>query len=234
VLLSLPPSADPSRIPSHPLKSSHGFKSYSPLAVRTLLAELSDAEISGDTSAVRSLLTTLSDRNLLPAKVFIFSEDIRPGYFGTWTRSSRIIGPRTPLAKDMVALDYGYDSGEEWEEEEKGDADDVIEDGEEEEGGEEDGDSDLDSWLVDDDEIAEVVEDEREESIELLTPLPNMLGPAVKRKTSDEGGRKLGKKRKVVVPLVPFVKGPLWEENIGQCGYDSFKPYKLQLFNGTR
>jgi chromatin assembly factor 1 subunit A len=228
VLSSLPPSMDPSCVP---MKASHGYKTYHHLAARNILAELSEAEISGDTSLVRSLLTTLSNRNLLPAKVLIFSEDIRPGYFGTWTRSSRIVGPRTPLAKDMVAMDYAYDSGEEWEEE-KGDADDVVEDGEDEEAGEEDGDSDLDSWLVDDDEVVEVIEDEMEGYDVFLSPLPPLPAPVKKRKTGDDEDKKLGKKRKVVVPLVPFAKGPFWEKSIGQCEYDSFKPYKIQLFNG--
>lgn len=212
------------------MKSSRSFKTDNHLAVRTLIAELSEAEISGDISLVRFLLNTLSNRNVLPAKVLIFSEDIRPGYFGTWTRSSRIVGPRAPLAKDMVALDYAYDSGEEWEEE-KGDADDVVEDGEDEEGGEEDGDSDLDSWLVDD-EVVEVIGGEGCD--EFSWSLPLVPAPAVKRKTADDEDGKLGKKRKVVVPLVPFAKGPFWEENIGQCEYDSFKPYKVQLFNGKR
>ncbi|KAG9318535.1 hypothetical protein JVU11DRAFT_626 [Chiua virens] len=39
--------------------------------------------------------------------------------------------------------------------------------------------------------------------------------------------------RKVVVPLVPHVKGPFWESHIGHCGYDPFHMYRIQLFNGN-
>ena len=42
----------------------------------------------------------------------------------------------------------------------------------------------------------------------------------------------MGKKRKVVVPLVPFAKGPIYESVIGQCDYEPFRPYAIELFNG--
>jgi chromatin assembly factor 1 subunit A len=191
------------------------------------MSELNNAEIEGSTSRVRELVSTLSSRSLIPAKVLIHHDDLRPGYFGTWTRNSRIIGPRSPLAKDVVALDYGYDSGEEWEEEDPTGED--VEDGEEEEAeaGEEE-DSDLDDWLVDDDEVIEVVE-EREPS-----PSPLLMPPAPKRKVQEASKeRNLEKKRKVIVPLLPFAKGPCWEKSIGSCEYDAFKSYKIHLFNGT-
>jgi chromatin assembly factor 1 subunit A len=195
------------------------------------MAELTEAEMVGSTSLVRSLLDTLSSRARIPAKILIHHDDLRPGYFGTWTRSSRIIGPRTPLAKDALALDYGYDSGEEWEEDWNGDGEDVVEDGEEEDGDAlEDVDSDLDDWLVDDDEVEEVMEKPREWTGSLP---PEMPPPALKRKPNDASKEKsLGKKRKVVVPLMPFAKGPCWEREIGTCSYDPFRPYKIHLFNG--
>lgn len=182
----------------------------------------------GDISLVRSLLSQLEERTLFPVKVFIFKEDARPGYFGTWTRNSRIIGPRSPFAKDVLIFDYSYDSGEEWEEEVAGDADDVVEDAEDEDVDAEDADSDLDSWLVDDDEEPEITLDDRDSSPPLVPVFPQ---PA-KRK-AEEGEKKLGKKRKVVVPLVPFSRGPCWESSIGHCEYDLFHPYRVQLFNGA-
>jgi chromatin assembly factor 1 subunit A len=206
---------------------SCNLKTFHPFPVRTLLSQLSEAEISGDTAVVRSLLSTLASDTLFLAKIFIFTDDVRPGYFGTWTRSSRFVGPRTPFAKDIVALDYAYDSGEEWEEEDAGNGDDVVEDGEDDEGGEvEDDDSDLDSWLVDDDEV---VDTEERTEVSSMSSLP--LPMPMKRKM-DDGDKKLGKKRKVVIPLVPFARGPCWEENVGSCKYDPFTPYKIQFFNG--
>lgn len=192
------------------------------------MSALSEAEVAGDDTRVRSLIALLRDRSRIPAKVLVFAEDVRPGYFGTWTRASRDIGPRTPFAKDIIAIDYGYDSGEEWEEEVE-DADDVADDAEEEDGGADEHDSDMDSWLVDDDEVEEpgTPIEERGGSPDLF-PL-NFPSPQ-KRKAESEN--KQIKKRKVVIPLVPFTKGPCWESTIGQCEYEPFKPYQIRLFNG--
>ena len=194
--------------------------------MRDLVAQLSEAEISGNDDLVRSILAKLNDRELVPAKAFCFHTDARPGYYGTWTRSSRIIGPRRPFAKDTLVFDYSYDSGEEWEEEPVGE--DVVEDGDDDDGEAEEPDSDLDSWLVDDDEEPADLAALRDSS---PPPLDLLAPPQIKRKTED-GERKIGKKRKVVVPLVPFTKGPMFETTIGKCEYEPFKPYTIQFFNG--
>lgn len=222
ILGKLPPAASSARFPNQ--KS----KTYYPVSVRDLVSQLSEAEISGNDDLVRSIMNKLDDRESLPAKAFCFHTDARPGYFGTWTRSSRIIGPRTPFAKDTLVFDYAYDSGEEWEEEPVGE--DVVEDGEEEEGEGDEPDSDLDSWLVDDDEEPDMTMLARNSSPPPLLDFPTTMAPP-KRKAED-GERKIGKKRKVVVPLVPFAKGPIYESTIGQCHYEPFKPYAIQLFNG--
>ncbi|OBZ75701.1 hypothetical protein A0H81_04511 [Grifola frondosa] len=221
---ALPPSIH------RPCRRSHRsrLKTYCPHHVRTIIAQLNEAEISGDDAQVRSLLALLRNRSLLPAKVLIFASDARPGYFGTWTRNSHEIGPRAPFARDVAAIDYGYDSGEEWEEE-GGEADDVVEDAEEEDGGDE-GDSDLDDWLVDDDEVEDPgtpVEDRARSP----DGLPSDLPVPPKRKGDD--ATKQNKKRKIVVPLVPFTKGPCWESTVGRCKYEPFHPYRIELFNDT-
>ena len=192
------------------------------------MSQLTEAEISGDIQLVRSLLAKLGNRAIFAAKIFAFKEDTRPGYFGTWTRTSASIGPCKPFKRDPVAIDYGYDSGEDWEDEVSGDGDDVVEEGDEDAETEEP-DSDLDSWLVDDEEEIEVPADL--DMNPAPPPVPSTALPP-KRKSDDEGQR-LGKKRKVVVPLVAFAKGPCWESNLGQCEIDFFKPYRIQLFNGT-
>ena len=199
--------------------------------MRDLTAQLNEAEISGNDDLVRTILAKLQDRDLLPAKAFCFHDDARPGYFGTWTRSSRIIGARRPFAKDTLVFDYSYDSGEEWEEEPAGE--DVADDAEEEDGEADEQDSDLESWLVDDDEepdMAALVDASPpplfDDGFLPLPPLPP------KRKAEVDGEKKIGKKRKVVVPLVPFAKGPMFETTIGQCEYEPFRPYAIQRFNG--
>ncbi|KAF8136408.1 chromatin assembly factor 1 subunit A-domain-containing protein [Boletus edulis] len=201
---------------------------YNPRSVRDTISQLNDAEIAGDPTQVRHLLSILRDRRVFPAKVLIFREDSRPGYYGTWSRNSRIMGPRTPLERDPLAHDYGYDSGEEWEDEGQDDADDVVDNGEDDEPDAEDADSDLDNWLVDDDE-------EIKPSLNLDDLSPQPLDPPMpppKRK-AENSENPSDKKRKVVVPLVPYVKGPFWESHIGHCGYDPFNVYRIQLLNDT-
>ena len=192
------------------------------------MAQLSEAEISGNDDLVRELLTKLRDRDVYPAKAYCFHNDARPGYFGTWTRSSKIIGPRRPLVQDMLVFDYSNDSGEEWEEEPLGE--DVVDDGDEEDGEDDDGDSDLDSWLVDDDDELGLTGLSRGSS---PPPTFNAPAPPVPKRKAEDPGQKSGKKRKVVVPLVPFAKGPVWESTIGQPEYEPFNPYKIRLFNGA-
>ena len=193
------------------------------------MSQLSEAEIGQNDDLVRAIVDKLRDRSLFPAKALSFHTDARPGYFGTWTRSSRLIGPRTPLVKDTLVFDYGYDSGEEWEEEPVGDADDVVDDGEEEDGDGDEPDSDLESWLVDDDNEPAISIHDKNSPPPLLDL--TVAAPILKRK-ADDAEKKGGKKRKVVLPLTPFAKGPVWESTIGQCNYDPFNPYRIQLFNG--
>lgn len=199
------------------------MKTYCPVSVRDLMKQLSEVEVFGDTSSVRKIHNKLSDRILIPGKVFIFDEDSRPGYYGTWTRSSRLIGARTPFAKDVLELDYGYDSGEDWEEEPAGDADDVMDDAEDDVATE-DQDSDIDDWLVEDHEAEEdIPADERADS--------PIFDPLSKRR-ADDAPPQIVKKRKVVVPLVPFSKGPCWENSIGQ-NESIFDPFRIRLLNGN-
>ncbi|KAJ8699806.1 hypothetical protein PTI98_002891 [Pleurotus ostreatus] len=203
------------------------YKTFHPLTVRDVMHQLTEAEVAGDDVMVRSILAKLRDRKLFPAKVFIFTDDLRPGYFGTWTRSSRLIGPRTPLVRDMAILDYSNDSGEEWEDENANDADDVNDDAEEDDDSE--ADSDLESWLVEDEDEDQGVPPDVDDPFVLDVPMP---APPPKRKAVEEPAKKkLTKKRKVVVPLVPFCKGPCWEDTIGHCESDILKPYRIQLFN---
>ncbi|KAI0080560.1 hypothetical protein K474DRAFT_1657705 [Panus rudis PR-1116 ss-1] len=212
--------------PSRP-KSYSGLKTSHPYIVRNIISQLNEAEIAGDDQTVRSLLALLRSRKAIPAKLLIFHTDARPGYFGTWTRPSREVGPRTPFARDVVAIDYTYDSGEEWAEEDEG-GDDVVEDADEDDAGGDDADSDLDSWLVDDDDIEDpgTPIEEREGS-----PFDNLPPPPKPKRKADGDNSKGLKRRKVVVPLVPFSKGPCWDENIRKCEYEPFNPYRIHIFN---
>jgi chromatin assembly factor 1 subunit A len=70
----------------------------------------------------------------LPLRYLHFAEDVRPPYFGTYTkirssRSSRRLS-RNPFARERVDTDYDYDSEAEWEEPEEGE--DLLNDDEDE------------------------------------------------------------------------------------------------------
>ncbi|KAF7322840.1 hypothetical protein HMN09_00063400 [Mycena chlorophos] len=203
------------------------LKTSNAVSVRDLMGQMSEAEVAGDVALVRSIASKLSDRNLVPAKVLIFADDARPGYFGTWTRDSRVIGPRSALKRDAVVFDYDYDSGGEWEEEPAGDGDDIVEDERSDVDGD-DRDSDADSWLVDDDEEIPSLPGSRSAS-----PVVPMIPLPPKRKADGTNDAKAAKKRKVVVPLVPFARGPCYEEKMGKCELPLFAPYRIQLLNDT-
>jgi hypothetical protein len=97
-------------------------------------------------------------------KLLSFHEDIRPAYYGTWSKTSRVITGRNPFAKDTSFLDYDVDSEAEWEEgddDEVGEelGDDKADENEDKEMEDADGD-DADGWLAPDDEVEEELDDE--------------------------------------------------------------------------
>lgn len=69
-------------------------------------------------------------------RMLSFAENVRPPYFGTFSKKSSVICGRRPLAKDHRLFDYEYDSECDWEEESEGE--DIAESiNEEDEGGNE-------------------------------------------------------------------------------------------------
>lgn len=164
---------------------------------------------------------------------------------GTWTKASTHVGPRRPLGRDTAQFDYAYDSEEDWEEEEEGeakgeevDADAMSVDSEDE--------SDADSWLAPDDEIEVAtgfsgspppLDDDP-----FLTPAPPVPVPkpaagkpyvTKKRKAATGAAREGGEKKRKVVPLVPWIKGPHWEDGNAK-EVQAFKAHRIRLLNGER
>lgn len=85
-------------------------------------------------------------------KYLHFGEDVRPPYFGTYTKhhdpeQERKVA-RNPTFRGLTDLNYDYDSEAEWEE--PGEGEDLDSEGEEDL--EEDGEEDLDGFLDDDDD----------------------------------------------------------------------------------
>lgn len=116
--------------------------------VRRLMKELQNDgnEPTGSKPDPRDLLKKITMKSLK------FAEDVRPAYYGTFTRflSRSQAGKlcRRPYSRGLPDIDYDYDSEAEWEEPEEGE--DL--DSENEEEMSEDGEDDMDEFLDDEDE----------------------------------------------------------------------------------
>ena len=84
-------------------------------------------------------------------KLFQFDEDHRPPYYGTWSKRSKLVTGRRPLARDTALLNYDEDSEGEWEEEEPGG--ESLSDSEQEDDAGDDRLDYNDGWLRQDDDI---------------------------------------------------------------------------------
>lgn len=210
------------------------------VTARKVVQELAECDMAGDVEGSRSWRALLGNRQKLAIKVFKFAEDVRPGYVGTWTKQTRSVRPRKPFGKDTCLLNYEYDSEGDWEEEEE-EGEDLEEEEDEEGEAMSEVDSEDGGWLVDDDEP---VEGEGDESMELdddimfvgatgelaaVSEARRKKALEKKRSATKEGA----KKRKLVGPLVPIVKGPLWEKELGQVESETLQPFRIQFLNGA-
>lgn len=222
LLAEMPPSSKPRKTAyGRPHDKAPAMKTSSRVLVRDLIEKLNDATAAGDVYSAKILISTLSDRRQLPVRWLYFYENTRPMYVGTWTRTSNTVGPRTPFAMDEN-LDYTYDSGEEWFEEEEGEEMDDTETIEEED---EELDDENNDWIVDDD----VDELEPNDEGGLVT-----LGDSPKGKRKAESGPFgwLGmNKRRKLVPLKPDCKGPYWETTLGTPELSSWSRYCVRVLN---
>lgn len=104
-------------------------------------------------------------------KFLSFCEDVRPPYYGTWSKKSKFITGKKPFGIDTAQLDYDVDSEGEWEEED-GDigeeiGDDGMEDEEDKEMDGDDEDDEDDGWLAADDEIDDDGDEADSDDVEL-------------------------------------------------------------------
>lgn len=53
-------------------------------------------------------------RGSLRSRLLQFSEDVRPPYFGTWQKTSKLVHSRRPCGQDTEIFDYDVDSEAEW------------------------------------------------------------------------------------------------------------------------
>lgn len=111
-----------------------------------------------------------NDLSRISVKYLRFAEDVRPPYYGTF---SRIPNPhmatrlrRNPFTRAFDSLNYDYDSEAEWEEPEEGE--DLDSDGEEEAGDDDEADE-MEDFLEDDEPDAVVLK--RRQVMSDLTPI---------------------------------------------------------------
>jgi chromatin assembly factor 1 subunit A len=127
-------------------------------SVRKIMTELDDLSSNAPTdqtteSQTAQMKHTLEALKSVPLKLIQFREDVRPPYVGTISGlppggKSLSKLARNPISKDVLSLDYGYDSEAEWQEEEGEDVDDL--DDEEEEA---DMDEDMGDFLDDSEDV---------------------------------------------------------------------------------
>ena len=220
---------------------------HPPVSVREIKRIVTESDVLGGNAQEQAekALEALQDRNKVQLKLLQFESDRRPGWYGTWTKSTNLISPRCPLGQDPVSLDYSYDSDADWEEMGQVEGEDVQdgEEKEEESVADEDEDSEMDDWLVDDLEVEEEEEQQRlaamdvdDDIVEVDAkglPVPptkpaaavtNLLHPKKKKKVKLLG-------RRFDAKLVPFSTGPHWEAEFGTCDYDLFSAYRIELLN---
>lgn len=94
-------------------------------------------------------------------KFLLFHEDIRPAYFGTWSKRSKIVTGRNPFGKER-RLDYDYDSEAEWEEGDEEIGEDIENDAGDDEEDKDDEDDSVgeDGWLAADDDVDDNVDED--------------------------------------------------------------------------
>ncbi|GAA5978553.1 hypothetical protein JCM10908_004401 [Rhodotorula pacifica] len=216
------------------------------LSVRATVNAISDATLTS--LDVNDLYDALKDPKKVKVKHFRFKEDLRPGYVGTWTKTSAVVGPRTPFARDTAILNYEHDSEAEWEEEvDDPDAEELASDGERSGDEKEDGaGSDVDSWLAEDDEIeyeqgydadGDVVmlaaenggrlpgEDDDDVVVVESDKVRKQKEREAKKRKSERERRK---KREIMLPVA---KGMFWQEDVEMVTEPALKTMRIQLLN---
>ncbi|EJD52907.1 hypothetical protein AURDEDRAFT_157461 [Auricularia subglabra TFB-10046 SS5] len=233
-------SGVPAQYRTVPTTRLRGLKAVSGMSVKDVMDKINDAEEEGDDVEVARLQRLLKDRKRFPIKLLQYHEDVRPAYWGTWTKSSASVGPRTPFGQDAV-FNYEYDSEEDWEEEPEEGTGEAIDDAMSVDSGDDD-DDDADSWLAPDDEVEELegspppLDDDP-----FLAPSPAPVASTsssaakpleTRKRKAATSARDDGKKKRKVVPLVPWIKGPFWEESRAKKDVPAaLRAYRLRLLN---
>jgi hypothetical protein len=149
---------------------------------------------------------------------------------GTWTKSSKVVGPRRPFGKDVDVLNYDHDSEAEWEDD-PDEGEDLS--GEDEQQSDEAlSEDEDDGFFCGDDEIEMMDGWEAElDHPELKDEAENQqsLRALAKKNTALHD---VAKKRKLQGLLVPVQIGPVWEEELGSTNNNVLEAFRIEFLNG--
>lgn len=211
----------------HSSGSYHNFRrslnGSAPVSINNFLSEIKEPNQKRGVSThidIRTLLLPGSAdilhvpnvRLVLRMKLLQFTENVRPAYYGTFTKRSQTVTGRRPFAKDESKLEYDIDSEAEWEPE--GEGEDIVS------GDEDEDDPNTDmidpedaGWLVPEGYLSdnEGVEDE------------------------EYGDRDVGKALNITsstkrIAVRKIVLGPYFEGETEED--DNMKPFETQFFVG--
>ncbi|XP_078730719.1 chromatin assembly factor 1 subunit A isoform X3 [Lampetra fluviatilis] len=197
-------------------------KTY-PYADSICTAQLESSELEIIEKVTENRVSLEERKRFGRMKLLQFTGSNRPAYWGTWSKCSKHINPRNPLAKDKELLDYEVDSDDEWEEEEPGDSISHSEGEQDDE--EEDDDDDDDGFFVPHGHLSDgegVSDGEGKLSAET-----KKLRERLKAKEWDDLTRTHRCQR-----LEPVVIGCVWEgEGADSAALQKLLPYKGQRFD---
>ncbi|KAG0152271.1 hypothetical protein CROQUDRAFT_71115 [Cronartium quercuum f. sp. fusiforme G11] len=215
--------------PAYKLNST---KTIRVISTRDIVNGLTENEMSGSTEGAKKWRRLLKNRAQVPVKYLHFAEDARPGYVGTWSKTSRVVTGRTPFARDTCLLNYEYDSEAEWEEEDDMEGEDLAASdvAGEESTSELAEESDEEGWLAGDDDEIEMVDDGENHFTNRTLDAQNDDQLLTKQTKKIKGQVP----RRIVGPFIPVVKGPMWERKLGVVEVPMFEPFRIQFINDAR
>ncbi|GAA5945104.1 RLF2 family protein, partial [Sporobolomyces koalae] len=229
------------------------------VSVRQAVVAINDSTLTGQDAT--DYYQMLRDRTKVAVKLLRFHEDVRAGYVGTWSKTSKVVTPRTPFGRDGALLNYEHDSEEEWEEEpDDPDAENVGSEGELSNEDDDEGNaSEADSWLADDDEIEYEVGYEEDGDMVMMDADSKHRSAGDKDGDDDEDDddvivvegdrekkermkrekekkrKKLEetkrKKAKAAGPMLALIRGPEWEDEYGVSKVAAFNSMKIRFLN---
>lgn len=164
-------------------------------------------------------------------KLLQFAEDVRPPWYGTFSKISSDVSGRTPFkkAEQECGMDYDWDSEAEWEEGEQEEGEDCDSSDDKDKEDEEEGEADEDDWMVPHGYLSDD-EGINDEASHELTEVEREAKRQLKRSMGGDsgGGDAAHKPRKRVVATS---YGCVWGEEAAQ--HKVLRKYAMELLIST-